>query len=295
MSYSIRIREKTGEGPWLFEQHFPSKEAYERVAQKCINKKVFWESVFIPARIAPFEGLCRDLFIPATYFVTVVCKDAISKLARTGPISELALRILFTFGALISDCLTLPIRLVTLIPRLMMGDAKRECHPFHKYLVEERADERILNTDQVALRLEWEKEGINPHRATEFLEESFHFIRLPPSENDGTIQKGSLPNAHAAEILRAELVRLAAQEEEARRLVDRFVVRPFDAPQLRPAPVWGQPYLQPQQRMPEDRQELLVPEGRIEVIDDPELEPAPAEVPPHRQPRERMLIELVEE
>lgn len=205
MSYAIRIREKTGEGPWLFEQHFASREAYEGVAEKCINKKVFWESVFIPARTAPCNSLCRNLFIPATYFVTVVLKDAISEQTRTGIISELAFRLLFALGALIVDLVTLPIRLVTLIPRLMMGDAKREDHPLHRYLAEEGADRRILNADQVALRLEWEENGF--YRTREYLEESFHFIRLPPSENDGLTQRGNIP-LNAQEIFQAEYHRL---------------------------------------------------------------------------------------
>jgi hypothetical protein len=59
-------------------------------------------------------------------------------------------------GALILDTLTFPIRLLTCIPRVI-SNAGQEQNPLKKYLLAEGVDPKLLESNHVKVRLEWEK------------------------------------------------------------------------------------------------------------------------------------------
>jgi hypothetical protein len=96
-------------------------------------------------------------------------------------------------GSLILDTLAFPIRLLTCIPRII-SNARQEENALKKYLSREGVDAKLLESDHVKVRLEWEKtsqyptshwttnDGVKHSKHSQeqhWSEESVNFIELP--------------------------------------------------------------------------------------------------------------------
>ena len=100
--------------------------------------------------------------------------------------------------------LTFPIRLLTCIPRLISNGKQTE-NLLHKYLIDEGVDKKLLESDHVHVRLEWEKPSQFPTsmRRTKdgtiiathakekcWLEENVNFIEVPTYEGSDHSSSG---------------------------------------------------------------------------------------------------------
>jgi len=93
---------------------------------------------FVVARTNTFSNFCQDFFFP-TFFHQVV------KVRRTVD------RIFSYLASLLNDLATLPIRFITLIPRIIYNTihGKKE-HPLYQYLlVQEGVPQALLNCDRI--------------------------------------------------------------------------------------------------------------------------------------------------
>lgn len=98
------------------------------------------KGAFIPIRTHNFQSFVEDLFFPTMYsFAMQKTKNSIIHVA-----------------AAIFDTITLPIRLLTAIPRVWINP-KREDHPFYKYLQEQNVSKKLLETDYVKTHFKWTK------------------------------------------------------------------------------------------------------------------------------------------
>jgi hypothetical protein len=174
MTFSIRIKENEAHTtPWRFEREFASEADFQRVNQLCINReRVVLEGALYVVRTDTKDNFCKDFFFPLA--------------ARAEKIQKAVERVFVLIVAYIFDLLTLPIRCITLIPRLVINWTNaREKHPLHKYLVEQHADPQILNRDHVYMQ----KTIVRPNGYEDVIDtraETFNFIELPSHEHQAT-------------------------------------------------------------------------------------------------------------
>ncbi len=170
MTFSIRIKENERDAtPWRFEKEFATEADFQNVERHCINReRIFLEGNLYVVRTDTAHRFCKDFFFP--------CVE------RALKIQNYIEKVFAIIAAVIFDLLTLPIRCITLLPRLIINWVNaREKHPLHKYLVEQNADPRILNCDHVYMRKVVVKEGKLDMRI-----ETFNFIELPSYEYQAT-------------------------------------------------------------------------------------------------------------
>lgn len=114
-------------------------------------------------------------------------------------------KIFAILGALILDAITFPVRLLTCIPRVI-SNARQEQNPLKTYLVNEGVDPKLLESDHVRVRLEWEttsqfptsfwttSDGVKHCKHSQvkhFSEQNVNFIELPTSIGDFYLESGS--------------------------------------------------------------------------------------------------------
>lgn len=87
------------------------------------------------------RNLPKDLFLP-----TVV--------NHAMKIDNVAARIFAVIGALVFDIITLPVRIMTAPFRAALSK-KKENGELYKYLIDKGVDKKILNADEVQLKLDW--------------------------------------------------------------------------------------------------------------------------------------------
>lgn len=160
MTFAIRIKENADAKTWRFEKTFDSPAEFRRLEKLCVSKPIVNSPYFVAARTDTWSHFCEDFFLPSTLHTTLKMKT-------------LAEQIFTVIGHLLLDMVTLPVRLLTLIPQYL-GNKKQD-HPLHKYLVQEKADPRILNTNQVYLQ----KVSLGRNQGMEILEENLRYVELP--------------------------------------------------------------------------------------------------------------------
>lgn len=200
MPFSIKIRENSADinSPWLFEKNFNTLDELQAVRKHCSNKREmgFFESLVIPVRTD--EHFCEDFFLPT--FNNHALK-----------IHNFALKILMTPTCLILDISTLLVRLITVIPWHYLHSSRQE-NLLHRYLTNERADARLLNTDCVRLRLEWEQER---HRYLANVEEEAGLLNtIRPRFESEEEQAGAMDNENMT-VIREETFRFIYLPENA--------------------------------------------------------------------------------
>ncbi len=104
-------------------------------------KNSLLKGLIIPIRTK--GSFVRDLFLPT--FLNQAIK-----------VQNLFRKILAMIGAIFLDFFTLPVRLITALPRVIYNKCIEDA--FHKFLRENGAPEHILNQDFVQVTLFWKKE-----------------------------------------------------------------------------------------------------------------------------------------
>lgn len=177
MSYSIKVSANAEfqqvEPPPFFVRNFDSAEEFQRATNLCDNKRrIGWlESLVIPVRTDNLSNFCKDFFLPGLFNQALKTHDVATK-------------IFLCIFMPIYDIISLPIRLITAIPRYLYNAAHpKESHPFYQYLIDNEVPAATLSADYVYLELSWVKnrgvfgEGGEPNLTTQG--ETFNFIQLP--------------------------------------------------------------------------------------------------------------------
>lgn len=140
-------------------------------------------ATFTPVRTNNLKNFSKDFFLPTTLNHAIKVQHAVGK-------------VFAILAALVLDVLTFPIRLLTVIPRIISNANQKE-NQLHKYLITEGVDKKLLESDHVRVRLEWEKTSQDPtqywttkdgvqhskHRQeNHWREEQVNFIEVPTYE-----------------------------------------------------------------------------------------------------------------
>lgn len=99
-------------------------------------------ATFKPVRTNNLNNFAKDFFLPTTVNHAIKVQNTIGK-------------IFAILAALVFDMITFPVRLVTCIPRVN-ENAGTELSLFRNYLLSEGVDAKLLESDHVKVRLDWE-------------------------------------------------------------------------------------------------------------------------------------------
>lgn len=180
MVYTIRVQKSPeylqGDNPNLLVRNFNSEEEFQAVVNLCDNKRrISWlESLIVPVRTDTLNNFCKDLFLPGLFNEALKTKDV-------------ALKIFLCIMMPIYDIITLPIRLITVIPRYIYNALhSKESHLFYQYLINNGVAPEDLSAGHVYLETEW-TEG--RRRLGQFEDnhnlttqgDTFNFMHLPKS------------------------------------------------------------------------------------------------------------------
>jgi len=148
-------------------------------------------ATFKPVRTNNLKDFSKDFFLPTTINHAIKVQHVVGK-------------IFAILASLVLDVATFPIRLLTVIPRVI-SNAKKEESQLHKYLITEGVDKKLLESDHVRVQLEWEKisrcftahwttqDGVqhSSHSQEEhWKEEMVNFIEVPTYEGSGDFSSG---------------------------------------------------------------------------------------------------------
>jgi hypothetical protein len=146
MPYSLTISNLENTTSW---EKQLTPEEFQQVKSYAVGLGV----VSVPATLKPvrtnnLQNFAKDFFLPTLINHALKVEHTVGK-------------IFAILGALILDSLTFPIRLLTCIPRVI-SNAHQEQNPLKKYLIDENVDPKLLESDYVRVRLEWEKTSQSP-------------------------------------------------------------------------------------------------------------------------------------
>ncbi|MEC7840155.1 MAG: hypothetical protein VX777_08975 [Chlamydiota bacterium] len=144
MSYNVNIEAK---GQTVFTSN--QQEVYQAVKNcaKSKGKVCPFVATLIPVRTNNGKNFAKDFFLP-----TVV-----NQVPR---IHNVAGKIFAGLGAFVLDLITLPVRLLTCVPRVF-ANSKAKDHALHKLLVEKGVDPKKIDVDTLKVSLKGEvKQGL---------------------------------------------------------------------------------------------------------------------------------------
>ncbi len=147
MPFSIKISNSDNNSAW--EKQLTSSE-YQQVEDyvKGKNAVSIIPATFKPVRTNNLKNFSKDFFLPTTVNHAIKVQNMVGK-------------IFAILASLVLDVLTFPIRLLTVIPRVI-SNAKQEENQLRKYLIIEGVDKKLLESDHVKVRLEWEETSQSP-------------------------------------------------------------------------------------------------------------------------------------
>lgn len=164
MDFSIKIKAKPDDQHCIFSKSFNTSEEFKAVTLHCINRRRigFFESTLITVRTNNLGHFCKDFFLPTLINQALKAND-------------IALKILMTSICLVLDLCTLPLRLITIVPRHFYNNHyQKHNHPLYKYLLNHAVTLDALKMDHVYLERELLGGSDN---------ETFNFIQLPKFES----------------------------------------------------------------------------------------------------------------
>jgi hypothetical protein len=142
MPYNVIISNLNNNTSWekqLTAQEFPSVKSLVRG----FGTVGILSATLKPVRTNNFQNFAKDFFLPTLVNHAIKVENIIGK-------------IFAILGALILDTLTFPIRIVTFIPRVISNGCQEQ-DLLKKYLINKGVDPKLLDSDHVRVRLEWEK------------------------------------------------------------------------------------------------------------------------------------------
>lgn len=179
MPYNIKISNLDNNTLWekqLTAEEFPKVKSHIR-GLKAVS---ILPASLMPVRTNNFHNFSKDFFLPTFVNHAIKVQHTVGK-------------IFAVLGALILDTLTFPIRLLTCLPRTI-SNARKEQNPLKKYLINERIAPKLLKSDHVKVRLEWEttsqfptsswttRDGVQHSKHSQdkhWSEQNINFIEVP--------------------------------------------------------------------------------------------------------------------
>lgn len=148
-------------------------------------------ATFKPVRTNNLKNFSKDFFLPTTLNHAIKVQHAVGK-------------IFAILASLVLDVLTFPIRLLTVIPRVISNAEQKE-NQLHKYLITEGVDKKLLESGYVIVKLEWEKtsqfptsfwttnDGVQHSKHSQenhWCQKQVNFIEVPTSEGSDYLARG---------------------------------------------------------------------------------------------------------
>jgi hypothetical protein len=196
MTYRIKVYNLDSSLAWekqLSNEEFPQVKDFAK-SRGCSS---VIPAILKPTRTNNLTNFSKDFFFPVTLHYTIKMENTVRK-------------IFIVLSSLALDMLTLPIRLLTLLPTVILhATAKR--HLLIKYLMAEGVNRKLLKSDHLKVRLEWEKicqfptpqcktkdgEQHIPHiERKHWREEYLNFILMPPYEGSDYVNSGIRTNSN---------------------------------------------------------------------------------------------------
>lgn len=142
MPFNIKVSNLDNNTYW--EKQLTADE-YQQVKEYLKGKPVISmiPAIFQPVRTNNFKNFSKDFFLPTTINHAIKVKSIVVK-------------IFAILASLILDLLSFPIRILTVIPRVIVN-AKQDKIKLNKYLIAQNADKKLIKSDHVRVRVEWEK------------------------------------------------------------------------------------------------------------------------------------------
>jgi hypothetical protein len=171
LSVGVYVKNPNNGAVW---SKIPAADDYNRVKESLTKGQPTVNLVkasLYPVRTNTLKNFATDLFLPMTLNVAIRVERA-------------AYRAFAIIGAILFDLLTLPIRLVTAIPRLI-GNRNPKITPLHQFLLDNKVNGEVLETDHVHVQLErYEYKGDKDHRERihTWEEKYVNFIEMPMHE-----------------------------------------------------------------------------------------------------------------
>ncbi len=183
MSFCIKVSNLDNNSAW--EKQLTSKE-FLQVKGYVQGKSTvaIIPATFKPVRTNNLKNFSKDFFLPTTFNHAIKVQHTVGK-------------VFAILASLVLDVLTFPIRLLTCIPRVI-SNSRQTQNLLHTYLIAEGVDKKLLESDHVRVRLEWEKISQFPtsHWTTKdgvqhsshskekhWSEENVNFIEVPTYED----------------------------------------------------------------------------------------------------------------
>lgn len=134
------LQVKTDTVSWqkaLDDEEFSKVKEYAKTSHKSLNTI---DPLMYPVRTTNgLKNFLGDLFLPATTNLSL-------------KIQSIFLKSVVSCATAICDIVTMPIRLITLLPR-MYANARREEVPFRAFLRDQACDPRLINAESVRVKL----------------------------------------------------------------------------------------------------------------------------------------------
>lgn len=190
MPFNIKVSSLGNNAVW---EKQLTRDEYQKVKDYAKGKDTvsIVPATFKPVRTNNWKNFSKDFFLPTTINHAVKVQHTVRK-------------IFAILASLILDVLTFPVRLLTVIPRVI-SNAKQSENPLQTYLIAEGVDKKLLEADHVRVRLEWEKtsqfpihfwttnDGVEHSKhgqENHWLEKNVNFIELPMYEGSGYFASG---------------------------------------------------------------------------------------------------------
>lgn len=125
----------------IFRRRNVSEEEFNTVYSYIANRSVTnFSAILYPVRTNNLKNFALDLFLPATIQVA-------------SRVDNMKLKIFAVIASLLLDTLTLPIRLVTAVPRVIYNSSQPDS-PITSYLKEHGAPQQVFYSGRVRVGLE---------------------------------------------------------------------------------------------------------------------------------------------
>lgn len=178
MSYECVFRVTANGQAW--EKSYSSLDEFEPVRKLCVSREIYGPGMgaFVLIRTNSWKNIAKDLFLPS--FVNQIEKT-----------HHIALKLF----ALITDLLTLPIRLIGLYFRYKKNSQHpKESHPLYQYLLKEEVPPDLLKGEFVRVDGTFVQkchDGRQPEFIEGYFSEAISFIDIPANRDTEGSKRGS--------------------------------------------------------------------------------------------------------
>jgi hypothetical protein len=138
LSYAIRVQSVSG-GIDLLQKIYDSDIQWNADVELCVSKpRIGWfKALLIPVRTDSLKKFCKDFFLPGFFNHALKTHD-------------FALKVFQCLLMPIFDLITLPIRLITVIPRYLYNAKQpKQAHLFYRFLINNGVPANALDDNHV--------------------------------------------------------------------------------------------------------------------------------------------------